>query len=229
MADAKHFDLAKRTKEIAKRGEFTGMLGEVMQAVARSDHDAAVKTARKMVKMKRDDPLGHQALGMAFRGSDWNQAIGSFRTAMELSDVGTEHHTKYGDAIWAQCASHVFIHLKALSMSNNPHLMKIPSWVTDDVEARRIADRAIAARPDSPYTLRMRALACEAAGDLRQAIRDYKRIAELHMLPGNVDPEAKAVAEQSVRELEAKLKQQIAAKVAELKLAAKTDLTGGEL
>ncbi len=81
-----------------------------------------------------------------------------------------------------------------------------------------MGERAVAARPDYPTALKMRANACVAVGDLRQAIRDCRRLAELYATPDQFSAEGKAAAEAHAKNCEAALREQIEAQVAALRL-----------
>ncbi len=90
-------------------------------------------------------------------------------------------------------------------------------------EAKPMAERILACCiPDDKRALRLRANACEALGDLRQALRDWRRIAELC---DSVEP--KASAESVVGRLETKLREQVAAQVAAARAVAAAEGGGG--
>jgi hypothetical protein len=136
--------------------------------------------------------------------------------AMELSDMGTDHNRLHGDEIWANAASGAhacFSHPKCVAPK--------PAWFSDAQRLKRMADRAVAALPNEITPLQMRSTAyagsaSASADELRQALRDRRRLAEIFE-EGNSG--VHVYHSQMAQRIEAQLRARIAADLAAMKLA----------
>ena len=132
---------------------------------------------------------------------------------MELSDTGTDHNRLCGDETWAHAAGHAF------SCFRHPMCVAPkPAWLSDAQQLKRMADRAAAACPDDNDALQMRSIVythcgVPSADDLRQALRDRRRLLEMYE-EGSAAQLGHARAAQAV---EARLRARIAADVAAMK------------
>jgi hypothetical protein len=162
-------------------------------------------------------PHAHYLLGEVSRsGGEYNMAVSEFSKAMELSDVGTKFNSDSGDSYWARSAASVFLSLMLHKVDVNgaaSPMCSVPVWVEDAHQLRLVAERAVTAEPNNPLVVQMRSEACIRLGDLRQALRDARHVAELRRLPDHYFPQAKLESERVVKHLEGKLRHQIASEV----------------
>ena len=181
----------------------------------------AVKLAKKCIAMNPGKPNGYDILGAVYTTSgDFTNAATHNLKAMELSDTGTDHNRLHGDEIWASAASNAFS-----CFSHPTCVAPKPAWFSDAQRLKRMADRAVAALPNDIESLQMRSVAYAefgdgaypSADDLRQALRDRRRIVEIFEEGSSVHLRHLRVAQ----EIEAQLRARIAADLAWMRLERK--------
>ena len=139
----------------------------------------------KLIAMDPGKPDAYSILGAVYKNAGDFTNMHHYLKAMELSDTGTDHNgfmaTRPGLA-----RQHAYSYF-----SQPTCVVPKPSWFTDALRLKRMADRAAAACPNDNEALRMRSLAylgkhargdgaSPSADDLRQALRDRRRIAEMY-------------------------------------------------
>ena len=203
----------QREKCVQMDDEYGQLVTRAQQANDRGDFRKSVKLARKAVSLDPacTCPIAHYTIGCAYADSgDWTNAAPFFLKAMEVSDTGTLWHSVDGDRSWATAVSAVF------DCFNKRICTAVrPAWLDGDLQVlKRMANRAVAADPDYFASLSMRAAVYgidpdASADDLRQALRDYRRLVEIDALPAH--PE---FYQQLVRQTEARLRKRIASDIA---------------
>ena len=161
-------------------------------------------------------PLAHYCMGMAFsRAGDDDNAAPHLQRAVELSDTGSLIRKQFAfstdaqEQVWAKAMTQLFGCF--MSSSTVPR----PAWFGDVEQGKRLANRAVAALPDSGPALQMRASVYEkwgepSAADLRQALRDRQRVLEQCPAGGS----GVTTQRRAVDRLDSKLRARIAADVA---------------
>eukprot|EP00966_Prymnesium_polylepis_P122110 2822642-Prymnesium_polylepis.1 len=200
---------------------YIALLEQAFEAQFRHDFQGAARLLRRAINMEQamDQafPHAHHLLGEVFRScGEYNMAVSEFSKAMDLSDLGTKFNTDCGDSYWARAAGSVVLSLmlhKVDGIGAASLTCSISAWVEDSYMLRLVAERAVTAEPNDPLVVQMRSEACSRLGDLRQAIRDAKHVAELRGMPKYYGPQAKAEGERVVKILEDKLRQQIVSQV----------------
>ena len=200
--------------------EYVRLVGRGLQARIRGNYRGAVKLLTKAIRLVPAQPLAHLELGSVhFYAADFTEAVPHYKRGMDLSDLGTESHD---EETWADCAMGAFTciwHPEGRGRST-----PLPPQMDNASKIRLAADRVIAVHPDSFKAYQMRAYACglyEAVydrrhvptNDLRQAVRDQRRVVELLIEEGN-RPEDVQREQEYLRLAEAKLRERIAADVA---------------
>ena len=181
-------NLAEMETVAASCDPFVSLTGKAEQARIRGDFRKAVKLLKRAVKEQPGNPHVYFWLANTYADAgDFTNAVPYFLMLMELTDTGTEWNRERGDERWAEAASSADA---CLSMSSC--LAEKPGWYTDTQQLKRMAERAVASLPGSINPLQMRAGAFARVidhegrtlspdvGDLRQALRDRRRLIEMH-------------------------------------------------
>ena len=183
------------------------------QAVHSGDHRRAVKLAKKLISMDRArKPKAYILLGHVYLNSgDFTNAASHFLKAMELSDTGTEYNRLQGDETWARAACHAYTCFfggdELAAVDQTICVAPKPAWFSDARRLKRMADRAVAALPNDPGVLQMRIVAyadfgdgaSPSADDLRQALRDQRRLVEIEGRPLHLERAQKIEADLRAR------------------------------
>ena len=184
------------------------LLEKCEQARFRGDYREAVKLANKVIAMHPAQPYGYLSLGFSYSDSgDITNAVPHYLKAIELSDAGTE--------VWAKATFSVYE-----LISRKECVVPKPAWVSDPEQLKRVANLAVAALPNNAGALQMRSLAYAqnyasvSADDLRQALRDRRRIVDMmrDMFEEGSAPHRRE--SERARIIEARLRARIAADLA---------------
>jgi len=159
--------------------EFAKRCAAAMALNAESDHNAAAKAWRKMIKEWPDQPTPYYNLAVVLlRSNHKPEAAPMFLKAMELYEVGTEN--------WAEAASGAFDLLKHPDCAEAPK----PEWWNDE-GLKALSARAVAVTPGRhhPCAMRARVLSGDVldtapwnvvprtAAEVKEAARWYRRAA----------------------------------------------------
>lgn len=222
----------KAAKMAESDEKYDRLVGRAIQAKIRGNHRDAVKLLTKAAGLLPASPFAHFELGTVhLEAGVLTEALPHFSRALDLSDRGTEFHN---EKFWAQCA------LGAFSCIFHPHggagtgienaRLPMPAQMGDEGKLRLAAERVLAVRADTHIAYRMRAYAYGLydvvygerqvlAHDLRQGLRDQRRIVQMHIEKGD-SPEITQGEEVILRVAEAKLRECVAADVAASVVAA---------
>lgn len=200
------------------------LLAKSDQAKRRGEYREAAKLASKAIAKNPSQPQGHMYLASAYGDSgDLTSCVPHLLKAMELSDTGTKYNRHCGDKTWAQAASNLY------SCFTQPECVAPkPAWIRDFEQLKRMADRAVAVLPDehpgSLVSLQMRSDAyfgdggaSVSANDLRQALRDRRRLVEMFKESVKDGSSQSAFHERKMQRIEAALRARIAADLAAIK------------
>lgn len=174
----------------------------------------AVALAKRAISLEPANPRSHMLLAMSYaRSKSADMAAQTYLRTMELSE---ETQAVYG---WLKCEciwAHAFAGLTLL-IDAEWVTIDLPVWVEDDDQFKQMADRAVFACPTADV-LRARVYVYEqqddpSAADLRQALRDLRRIVEIWPDKDEAWRSSRAEYEDQAESTEAKLRARIAADV----------------
>jgi len=184
----------ERTRSIAeaeaRRAEATGdefdkRCAAAMALSAESDHNAAAKAWRKIIKQRPDEPAAyHNLANVMVRSGRLVDAAPLFHKAMELFEEGTED--------WAESAAEAFDMLKHPDCDEVPK----PEWWNDE-GLKALSARVVALAPDGHQPCAMRALVLagdalwetpwnvgpRTAAEIKEAATWYRRAAIAMSIP----------------------------------------------